>query len=80
VSTADRVLAVLADVVETDEVRQNLDLPLYELQMLDSLGTVHLMVAFSEEFGLEISPAEFERDEWATPGKIVEYVESKVRH
>ncbi len=53
---------------------------MYELQMLDSLGTVHLMVAFSEEFGLEISPAEFERDEWATPGKIVEYVESKVRH
>ncbi len=77
-STAEKVLAVLADVAESDEVRQDPDLQLYDGQILDSLATVHLMLAFSEAFGIEISPAEFEREQWATPRKIVAYIEERV--
>jgi len=77
-STAEKVLAVLADVAEIDVVRQDPDLRLYDLQILDSLATVQLMVAFSEAFGVEISPAEFEPEQWATPRKIVAYMEGKV--
>lgn len=77
-STAEKVLAVLADVAESDEVRQDPDLQLYDGQVLDSLATVHLMLAFSEAFGIEISPAEFEREQWATPRKIVAYIEERV--
>ena len=77
-STAENVLAVLADVAESDEVRQDPDLRLYDRQVLDSLASVHLMVAFSEAFGIEISPAEFEREQWATPRKIVAYIEERV--
>jgi acyl carrier protein len=40
--------------------------------------TVKLIVAFASEFGVEISPAEFDRDEWATPKKIISYIERKV--
>jgi len=76
---AEKVLAVLADVTESNEVRRDLELPLYDLQILDSLKTVELIVAFAQEFGVEISPAEFERAEWATPGKIVTYMEHKIR-
>jgi D-alanine--poly(phosphoribitol) ligase subunit 2 len=75
---ADRVLAMLAAVTKTDEVRSDLDLELYESGVLDSLGTVQLMVAFSEEFGVELSPAEFEREEWATPRKIIFYMEKRL--
>ena len=74
----DRVLDVLVDVAEIDEVRQDLDVRLYDLQILDSMKTVRLIVAFSAEFGVEISPAEFDREEWATPRKIVSYMERKV--
>ncbi len=77
-STAEKVLAMLADVAESDEVRQDPDLQLYDGQVLDSLATVHLMLAFSEAFGIEISPAEFEREQWATPRKIVAYIEERV--
>ena len=77
-STADRVLGILARVAESDEVRQKPDLALYDLQILDSLSTVELMVAFSREFGVDISPAEFEREEWATPRKIVGFMERKM--
>jgi len=36
------------------------------------------MVMLSDELGLELAPAEIERTEWATPRKIVAYVESRV--
>jgi D-alanine--poly(phosphoribitol) ligase subunit 2 len=77
-STAERVLDVLATVSEIDEVRQDAEMQLFETQVLDSMKTVELIVAFSQEFGVEISPAEFDREQWATPGKIVAYMEAKV--
>ena len=60
-------------------MHENRGLQLFDLAVLDSLKTVELMVALSEEFGVEISPAELERDQWATPNRIVEYIESRVR-
>jgi len=77
-STFDRVIEVLKSISETDEVRKNPDLALYDLQVLDSMKTVQLMAAFSEEFGVDISPAEFERDRWATPRMIAADIESKI--
>ena len=77
-STFDRVVDVLKAVSETDEVEKNPDLPLYDLQILDSMKTVQLIVAFSQEFGIDISPAEFERERWATPRMIVADIESKM--
>jgi D-alanine--poly(phosphoribitol) ligase subunit 2 len=72
------VLAVLADVLETREVYDAPDLPLYELDLLDSLRTVELMLALSERLGIEISPAEIDRKLWGSPRRIVEYVERRV--
>jgi D-alanine--poly(phosphoribitol) ligase subunit 2 len=76
---SDKVIKVLKSVSEADEVQRNLDLPLYDLQILDSLKTVRLIVAISEEFGIDIPPSEFDRERWATPRKIVADIENKVR-
>jgi D-alanine--poly(phosphoribitol) ligase subunit 2 len=73
-ANSDQILNVLASVAETDEVRTNPDLALYDLQILDSMKTVELMVALSTEVGVEVSPAEFEREKWATPRLLVEDV------
>ena len=75
---SDRVLDVLVDVSEIEGVRDDTDVRLYDLQILDSMMTVKLIVAFASKFGVEISPAEFDRDEWATPKKIISYIERKV--
>lgn len=75
---SDQVLRALAEVTRTDEVRHDLDLELYELDLLDSLGTVELMVRLGDELGLNLSPGEIDRDLWATPRKIVAYVEARV--
>ena len=77
-STATEVLAVLADVLNTREVYDAPDLPLYDLELLDSLRTVELILALSERFGLEISPAEIDRDCWASPRRIAEDIERRL--
>ena len=70
-TATDQILDTLATVAETDEVRTNPDLALYDRQILDSMKTVELIVAFGRELSVEISPAEFEREAWATPDKLV---------
>lgn len=74
----DKILAVLAEVAETQEVLKQPELALYDLQILDSMKTVELIVALGRELGVEISPAEFEREAWATPAKFVEDVEKRL--
>ena len=75
----EKVLELVASVAETDEVCTNLELPLYECQLLDSIKTVELMIGIEEEFGLKISPAEFERENWATPGKVIADLERRMQ-
>ena len=74
----NQILEVLATVTETDEVRTQPDLALYDLQVLDSMKTVELIVALGREVGVEVSPAEFDRDAWATPRKLVEDVQRRL--
>ena len=69
---------ILEQITGTDQVRRNPDLALFDLDILDSLGTVELIVALSEKFGVEISPAEIERQQWASPRKIIAYMEERV--
>jgi D-alanine--poly(phosphoribitol) ligase subunit 2 len=75
---SEKVLQLLASVAETDEVRTNLDLPLYDYQVLDSIKTVELIVAIEEKFGLKVSPAEFERESWATPREVIADIQRRL--
>jgi D-alanine--poly(phosphoribitol) ligase subunit 2 len=65
-------------VLGTRDVYETPGLPLYELELLDSLRTVELILALSDRFGIEISPAEIDRERWASPAKIVADVERRV--
>jgi D-alanine--poly(phosphoribitol) ligase subunit 2 len=77
-STAERTLEVLARVAESDQVRKDPQLQLYATQVMDSLKTVELIVALGQEFGLDISPSEFDPEAWATPEMVVRFVEERV--
>ena len=74
----DRVLRVLREATESEEVLSQPDLPLYGAGLLDSLGTVTMIVALDEEFGLSVSPAEFDPQAWATPARLVADVERRL--
>ena len=76
-ATPEKILSLLSEITETDEVRRNPDLALYDLQILDSMRTVELLLAVSRDLGIEISPADFDRDAWATPRKFVDDILSR---
>lgn len=72
------LLNLLMEIAGTDEVLKKPDLELYETQVLDSMRTVELILALDSGFGVQVSPAEFDRDAWATPEKFVQDVEARI--
>jgi len=72
-----QVFEALEKITGTDQVRLDPDLALFDQGLLDSLGLVELIVALDERLGIEISPAEIERSQWATPRRIIAYLERR---
>jgi D-alanine--poly(phosphoribitol) ligase subunit 2 len=78
-SAKEIILQELEKITGTDQVNRNLDLPLYDEDLLDSLSTMELVVSLSERLGISISPAEIDRQQWSTPRKIIAFIEEKVK-
>jgi len=78
-STAEIVLEELVKITGTDEVRKDIDLSLFDEDVLDSLGSVELIVALGEAFHLDLSPAQVDRKMWATPRAIIADIENRIQ-
>ncbi|KRO17958.1 D-alanine--poly(phosphoribitol) ligase subunit DltC [Lacticaseibacillus saniviri] len=70
------VIEALEDLTGSDEVATDLDLDLFETGLLDSMGTVQLLLELQNQFGIDVPVSEFDRNEWSTPNKIIAKVES----
>lgn len=73
----EELLNLLVEATGSSEPRKNLQLKLYDTQILDSMRTVELFLALDERYGISISPAEFDRESWATPEKFIQDVEAR---
>jgi len=73
-----QLLQLLEDITGTADVRKNPQLALFDTQVLDSMRVVELIVELEEKLGVQISPAEFDRANWATPEKFVQDIESRL--
>ncbi|EJV43360.1 D-alanine-poly(phosphoribitol) ligase subunit 2 [Bacillus toyonensis] len=71
----NQVLDILEEVCENDIVKENPDVQLFEEGILDSFGTISLLVEFQERLNIEVSISDFDRDEWATPNMIIKKLE-----
>jgi len=78
-SVSETILNELEKVTGTDQVRKDLGLDLFGEKVLDSFGTVELIVALSDALRIEVSPGEIDRELWATPQKIITYFEERVK-
>ena len=76
---SEKVLQLLASVTDSDEVFSDLDLPLYDSHVLDSLRIVQLIVAIEDEFGVKVSPAAFDRESWGTPRRLVADIQDRLQ-
>ena len=71
-----KTLEILSEVTGTDATKLDPDFELYDRGLMDSMTTVQLIASLSENFNLDISPAEFDRETWATPRLLV----ADIRH
>ncbi len=72
------VLRILGQVTSTPELANEMDTDLYDAGLLDSLGLVNLMLAFSDELGVTIYPSDLDKKEWATPRRMIADVERRL--
>lgn len=68
----EKVLDILAEVCQDDVVKEELDLDIFEAGILDSMGTVELLVLIEEQLDITVPITEFDRETWNTPNAIVE--------
>lgn len=73
----EKILDILTEICGTDEIRRNPDIELFEKGLLDSFGTIELFVAIQEQLDIEVAPTEVDREMWATPNKIISYLEER---
>lgn len=78
VTTSERVIGILVRVTEADELRTESEVRLFERGYLDSLGAVELLLQLSTEFGITLSPTEIDRELWATPARIVRFMQHRI--
>ena len=71
------ILNQLAEITGEDEIKRNPDIELFSSGLLDSFGIIQLFVAIQEELNVEIAPTEVDREMWATPNKIITYLEER---
>ncbi|AUX11255.1 D-alanine--poly(phosphoribitol) ligase subunit 2 [Latilactobacillus sakei] len=65
------VVEILADLTGNDDIKDNMDLDLFETGTLDSMATVQLLLELQGQLDIDVPVSEFDRNEWATPNKII---------
>ena len=78
-SVHETVLKQLEKYTGTDQVRKDLNIDLFGEKLLDSLATNELILALSADHGVDLSPGEIDREAWATPQKIIDYLNERVK-
>lgn len=74
----EKILDLLAEICETDDVKEDPELELFESDLLDSLGFAEFLVELEDQFDIVISPSEVERDDINTPEKILALVRARI--
>ena len=67
------VLEIIDDLFMED-VSDMMDEDLFDAGILDSMGTVELIVELENRFDIHVPVSEFGRDDWNTANKIIEGV------
>ena len=64
----------IIDELFMEDFSDMMDEDLFDAGVLDSMGTVELIVELENRFGIRVPVSEFGRDDWNTANKIVEGV------
>lgn len=72
----EKILEILEDICEED-LKDNLDINIFEEGMMDSLSMVKFIVDIEENLGISIGIMEIDKNIINTPRKIIDFIKSK---
>lgn len=58
----NQVYGIIAEVCQDDVVKENPEIAIFEEGLLDSFGTVELLMAIESQLGIMVPITEFDRD------------------
>lgn len=73
----EKLLDILVELCEEEAIREDLDVDLFEEGLLDSLAMTELLIAIEENFGVSLSPTEYEKSQLSTVHKLEEVLREK---
>lgn len=65
------VVEILADLIGNDDIKDDMDMELFESGTLDSMATVQMLLELQGQLDIEVPVSEFDREAWSTPNKII---------
>ncbi|EHE86823.1 D-alanine--poly(phosphoribitol) ligase, subunit 2 [Latilactobacillus curvatus CRL 705] len=65
------VVEILADLTGNDDIKDDMDMELFESGTLDSMATVQMLLELQGQLEIEVPVSEFDREAWSTPNKII---------
>ena len=70
----EKILEILADKcgVEPEDLKDDMDIDMFEEGLLDSFAMLSLIVDFESELGIKLEITEIERKDINTPNKVIE--------
>ncbi len=77
-SIDQQIIDLVVEISGEDEVADDLDMDLFEEDILDSMAAIELLVALKDNFGVSIAPTELEREEMNTVNKIIARVRERM--
>ena len=73
-----QIIDLVVDISGDDDAAEDLDMDLFEEDILDSMAAIELLVAIKDNFGVSIAPTELERDQMNTINKIIARVRERM--
>ena len=74
----EKILELLAEICESEDVLEDEEQELFESGLLDSIGFAEFLVELEDRFGVVIAPSEVERSQIDTPEKILDLVQQRL--
>lgn len=73
----ETVIGIFEDVLGCEEIREDLDLDLFEAELLDSLAIIEVLLEIEERLGITLQPTDLERSDMATVNSLTKFLEAR---
>lgn len=73
----ETVISIFEDVLGCDEIKEDLDLDLFEAELLDSLAIIEVLLEIEERLGITLQPTDLERSDMDTVNNLTKFLEAR---